>query len=86
MSRGSVPVLDPKDERLYFTGADGRLLAVDTRRGALLGQTPPRLATGRSGYLEKLPAPLPDPRGGRIYAAAPDGSVFAADARNPARW
>ncbi|WP_030023588.1 protein kinase domain-containing protein [Streptomyces monomycini] len=86
VSRGSVPVLDPKDERLYFTGADGRLLAVDTRRGALLGQTPPRLATGRSGYLEKLPAPLPDPRGGRIYAAAPDGSVFAADARNPARW
>ncbi|MEU7188406.1 serine/threonine-protein kinase [Streptomyces sp. NPDC045369] len=86
VSRGSVPVLDPKGERLYFTGADGRLLAVDTRRGALLGQTPPRLATGRSGYLEKLPAPLPDPRGGRIYAAGPDGSVFAADTRSPARW
>ncbi|WP_206504379.1 protein kinase domain-containing protein [Streptomyces chrestomyceticus] len=86
VSRGSEPVLDPKDERLYFTGADGRLLAVDTRRGALLGQTPPRLATGRSGYLEKLPAPLPDPRGDRIYAAAPDGSVFAANAENPARW
>ncbi|MFH8349102.1 PQQ-binding-like beta-propeller repeat protein [Streptomyces sp. NPDC018045] len=86
VSRGSVPVLDPKGERLFFTGADGRLLAVGTRRGALLGQTPPRLATGRSGYLEKLPAPLPDPGRGRIYAAAPDGSVFAADAENPARW
>ncbi|WP_030673337.1 PQQ-binding-like beta-propeller repeat protein [Streptomyces rimosus] len=86
VSRASAPVLAPKHDRLYFTGADGRLLAVDTRRGALLGQTPPRLATGRSGYLEKLPAPLPDPRHGRIYAAAPDGSVFAADAENPARW
>ncbi|KEF06140.1 MULTISPECIES: protein kinase domain-containing protein [Streptomyces] len=86
VSRASAPVLDPRGERLYFTGADGRLLAVDTRRGALLGQTPPRLATGRSGYLEKLPAPLPDPRHGRIYAAAPDGSVFAANAENPARW
>ncbi|MFH8408036.1 PQQ-binding-like beta-propeller repeat protein [Streptomyces sp. NPDC018019] len=86
VSRASAPVLAPADDRLYFTGADGRLLAVDTRRGALLGQTPPRLATGRSGYLEKLPAPLPDPRHGRIYAAAPDGSVFAADATDPARW
>ncbi|MFD7662766.1 PQQ-binding-like beta-propeller repeat protein [Streptomyces sp. NPDC059788] len=86
VSRGSAPVLAPQGDRLYFTGADGRLLAVDTRRGALLGQTPPRLATGRSGYLEKLPAPLPDPRHGRIYAAAPDGSVFAADAEHPARW
>ncbi|MFI0262037.1 PQQ-binding-like beta-propeller repeat protein [Streptomyces sp. NPDC017056] len=86
VSRASAPVLDPKGERLYFTGADGRLLAVETRRGALLGQTPPRLATGRTGYLEKLPAPLPDPRHGRVYAAAPDGTVFAADTENPARW
>ncbi|MFJ6748463.1 PQQ-binding-like beta-propeller repeat protein [Streptomyces sp. NPDC091266] len=85
VSRGSAPVVD--GDRLYFTAADGRLLAVDTRSGAQLGQTRLRLAADRhNGFLETLPAPLVDARHGRIYAAAPDGTVFAAPTKDPAGW
>lgn len=84
VSRGSRPVV--AGDRLYFSAADGRLLAVDTRRGAMLGQTPPRLATGRGGYLENVPPPLVDPGSHRIFAAAPDGTVFGVDTADPGRW
>ncbi|MBM4794258.1 PQQ-binding-like beta-propeller repeat protein [Streptomyces sioyaensis] len=84
VSRGSAPVVS--GGRLYFTAADGRLLAIDTRSGELLGQTPPRMNGRHNGYVESLPAPLVDGRRGRIYAAAPDGSVFSAAAGDPAGW
>ncbi|MFF8788472.1 PQQ-binding-like beta-propeller repeat protein [Streptomyces sp. NPDC015125] len=85
VSQGSAPVVS--GDRLYFTAADGRLLAVDTRSGGLLGQTPPRLDGRRhNGYLQMLPAPQVDAARGRIYAAAPDGTVFAAATGDPAAW
>ncbi|MGW7576771.1 protein kinase domain-containing protein [Streptomyces sp. NPDC054765] len=85
VSRGSAPVVS--GDRLYFTAADGRLLAVDTRSGGLLGQTPPRLDGRRhNGYLQMLPAPQVDAAHGRIYAAAPDGRVFAVAIGDPAAW
>ncbi|MFF4607664.1 serine/threonine-protein kinase [Streptomyces sp. NPDC001339] len=85
VSRGSSLVVS--GDRLYFSAADGRLLAVDTRSGAVIGQTRPRLSADRhNGYLETLPAPLPDTRHDRIYAAAPDGTIFAADTTAPASW
>ncbi|MFE3887628.1 PQQ-binding-like beta-propeller repeat protein [Streptomyces lydicus] len=85
VSRGSAPVVS--DDRLYFTAADGRLLAVDTRNGGLLGQTPPRLDGRRhNGYLQMLPAPQVDAPHDRIYAAAPNGTVFAVASRDPAAW
>ncbi|MGW6570367.1 protein kinase domain-containing protein [Streptomyces sp. NPDC054975] len=79
----SAPVLGP-GERLYFSVADGRLLAVDTGRGALLGQTGPRLRDGRLGYATTVPAPVV--AGGKVFGTAPDGSVFAVDGRDPAGW
>ncbi|MFF7440969.1 protein kinase [Streptomyces sp. NPDC008122] len=79
----SQPVLGPRD-RLYFSVQDGRLLAVDTVRGALVGQTRPRLRNGRLGYAPLVPAPLV--AGDRVFGTAPDGSVFAVDARDPASW
>ncbi|MFF0478052.1 PQQ-binding-like beta-propeller repeat protein [Streptomyces sp. NPDC004284] len=79
----SVPVVGP-GERLYFSASDGRLLAVDTARGALLGQTGPRLRDGRLGYATTVPAPVV--AGGRVFGTAPDGSVFAVDARDPGTW
>ncbi|MGW9440456.1 serine/threonine-protein kinase [Streptomyces sp. NPDC055607] len=79
----SAPVLGPGD-RLYFSVQDGRLLAVDTARGALVGQTRPRLADGRLAYAPLVPEPLV--AGGRVFGTAPDGSVFAVDARDPASW
>ncbi|MER0481801.1 PQQ-binding-like beta-propeller repeat protein [Streptomyces sp. Edi2] len=85
VSRGSAPVVS--GDRLYFTAADGRLLAVDTRNGGLLGQTPPRLDGRRhNGYLQMLPAPQVDAPRGRIYAAAPNGTVFAVATGAPAAW
>ncbi|MGX1756724.1 serine/threonine-protein kinase [Streptomyces lydicus] len=85
VSRGSAPVVS--GDRLYFTAADGRLLAVDTRNGGLLGQTPPRLDGRRhNGYLQMLPAPQVDAPHDRIYAAAPSGTVFAVASRDPAAW
>lgn len=85
VSRGSAPVVS--GDRLYFTAADGRLLAIDTRNGGLLGQTPPRLDGRRhNGYLQMLPAPQVDAPRGRIYAAAPNGTVFAVATGDPAAW
>ncbi|MFC9702068.1 PQQ-binding-like beta-propeller repeat protein [Streptomyces sp. NPDC056943] len=79
----SVPVLGG-DDRLYFSVQDGRLLAVNTRRGALIGQTRPRLRNGRLGYAPMVPEPLV--AGDRVFGTAPDGSVFAVDAREPESW
>ncbi|MCF3146135.1 serine/threonine-protein kinase [Streptomyces platensis] len=84
VSRGSAPVVS--GGRLYFTAADGRLLAVDTASGELLGQTPPRMSGRHNGFVETLPAPRADGPRGRIYAAAPDGTVFAAATKDPAGW
>ncbi|MEU0243122.1 serine/threonine-protein kinase [Streptomyces sp. NPDC006235] len=80
--RGSTPVAD--DRYVYVTAPDGRLLAVDARRGKLVGQTSPRLGE-RS---DRVPAALPEPVlvGDRVYAGAPDGSVFAVSGRDPSVW
>ncbi|MFF0555376.1 PQQ-binding-like beta-propeller repeat protein [Streptomyces sp. NPDC004266] len=79
----STPVLGPGD-RLYFSVQDGRLFAVDTTRGAVIGQTRPRMRNGRLDYAPLVPAPLV--AGDRVFGTAPDGSVFAVDARDPAAW
>ncbi|MFE3518291.1 PQQ-binding-like beta-propeller repeat protein [Streptomyces sp. NPDC059166] len=79
----SAPVLGA-DGRLYFSAADGRLLAVDTEHGTLLGQTRPRLRAGKLGHAWYLPAPVVLGRG--VIGTAPDGSVFAVDAEDPAAW
>jgi outer membrane protein assembly factor BamB len=71
-------------DRLYFIAADGRLLAVDSRRGALVGQTPARLVAGNRGYVAEMPAPVVV--GGAVYAGAPDGTVFALRADAPSQW
>ncbi|GGU92723.1 serine/threonine protein kinase [Streptomyces albospinus] len=85
VSRGSAPIVS--GDRLYFTAADGRLIAVDTTSGALLGQTPPRLAAARhNGFLQALPAPSLDTDRNRIYAASPDGTVFGVPTTDPRRW
>ncbi|MFH8842210.1 PQQ-binding-like beta-propeller repeat protein [Streptomyces sp. NPDC017868] len=83
VSTVSVPVVGPGD-RLYFSASDGRLLAVDTVRGALLGQTGPRLRDGRLKYATTVPAPVV--AGDRVFGTAPDGSVFAVDAGDPGAW
>ncbi|MGW2304352.1 protein kinase domain-containing protein [Streptomyces sp. NPDC001809] len=79
----STPVTGPGD-RLYFSVQDGRLLAVDTARGSLIGQTRPRLLDGRLAYAPLVPPPVV--AGDRVFGTAPDGSVFAVDARDPAAW
>ncbi|MER7989670.1 serine/threonine-protein kinase [Streptomyces noursei] len=85
VSRGSAPVIS--GNHLFFTAADGRLLAVDTTTGALLGQTPPRLSAARhNGFLQAVPAPALDPAHGRVYAASPDGTVFGVATADPGRW
>ncbi|MFI6771124.1 serine/threonine-protein kinase [Streptomyces sp. NPDC050355] len=85
VSRGSAPVVS--GNRLFFTAADGRLLAMDARSGALIGQTPPRLTAARhNGFVESLPAPRVDGARGSVYAAAPDGTVFGAPTKDPAGW
>ncbi|MEV7420322.1 serine/threonine-protein kinase [Streptomyces sp. NPDC089919] len=70
--------------RVYLSAADGRLLAVDGRSGALLGQTRPRPGPGTASVLPTVPTPFV--HGDRVYAGAPDGSVFAVDAREPGGW
>ncbi|MFE7902969.1 PQQ-binding-like beta-propeller repeat protein [Streptomyces sp. NPDC057424] len=82
MMRGSTPVAG--DRHVYVTASDGRLLAVDARRGKLSGQTSPRLGD-RS---DRIPAALPEPVvvGDRVYGSAPDGTVFAVNGRDPAAW
>ncbi|MEU9851086.1 serine/threonine-protein kinase [Streptomyces sp. NPDC047985] len=87
--RTSAPVLAAGDgrgrpDRLYFSAADGRLLAVDTEHGKLLGQTGPRLRNGTLTYASELPAPVAVGRA--VFGTAPDGSVFAVDGEDPARW
>jgi outer membrane protein assembly factor BamB len=82
VSRGSAPVAD--DRHVYFTAADGRLLAVDARNGTLVGQTPARLGTNAGQVTAALPAPLV--LATHIYATAPDGTVFAVAAGDPAGW
>ncbi|MDO0926410.1 serine/threonine-protein kinase [Streptomyces sp. TG1A-8] len=82
VSRGSAPAAD--GARVYFSSADGRLLAVDADGGGLVGQTGARLGEDPSRVVAALPAPVVV--GGRIYAAAPDGTVFALDARDPSAW
>ncbi|MEU9319353.1 PQQ-binding-like beta-propeller repeat protein [Streptomyces sp. NPDC048295] len=81
--RTSAPVLGAGG-RLYFSAADGRLMAVDTAHGKLLGQTGPRLRNGRLTYSSALPAPVA--AGRTVFGTAPDGSVFAVDGQDPARW
>ncbi|WP_406474887.1 protein kinase domain-containing protein [Streptomyces sp. NBC_01615] len=70
--------------RLYLTAADGRLLAVDTAHGTLLGQTKARLGDKRGSLVSALPAPLA--ANNKVYSTAPDGTLFAVDARDPSAW
>ncbi|MFF7937731.1 PQQ-binding-like beta-propeller repeat protein [Streptomyces sp. NPDC007940] len=82
VSRGSVPVAD--GSHVFLTASDGRLLAVDARKGTLTGQTPVRLGTDASDVIATLPEPVLAHH--RVYATAPDGTVFAMDAREPSVW
>ncbi|MEU3982613.1 serine/threonine-protein kinase [Streptomyces sp. NPDC026672] len=82
VARGSAPVAD--GDHVFFTAADGRLIAVDARSGRLVGQTPPRLGSDAGRVPGTLPAPLLTPT--HVYAAAPDGTVFAVDGRDPSGW
>ena len=80
--RGSTPVAG--DRYVYVATSDGRLLAVDARRGKLAGQTSPLLGD-RS---DRIPAVLPEPVvvGDRVYGSAPDGTVVAVNGSDPAAW
>ncbi|MEU9291063.1 serine/threonine-protein kinase [Streptomyces sp. NPDC048275] len=82
VSRGSAPVADT--EHVYFTAADGRLLAVDAAKGKLVGQTRTRLGA----EADRVPAALSPPlvTGGRVYASAPDGTVFGVAGDDPSAW
>jgi len=82
VSRGSEPVADGR--HVYFTAADGRLLAVDARKGKLVGQTRPRLGADSDRVTATLSRPVIV--NGRVYASAPDGTVFGVDGRNPSGW
>ncbi|MET9410723.1 serine/threonine-protein kinase [Streptomyces sp. NPDC002935] len=82
VSWSSAPTLAA--DRLYLSAVDGRLLAIDTAHGALLGQTRARLGGKQGSLVNVLPAPLAADH--HIYATAPDGSLFAVDARNPSGW
>ncbi|MEF9911623.1 PQQ-binding-like beta-propeller repeat protein [Streptomyces sp. NBC_01685] len=83
VSTTSAPVVGAGG-RLYFSAADGRLLAVDTEHGTLLGQTRPRLREGKLSHASSLPSPVV--LGRSVIGTAPDGSVFAVDADDPAHW
>ncbi|MET8945265.1 PQQ-binding-like beta-propeller repeat protein [Streptomyces sp. NPDC004542] len=80
--RGSTPVAD--GGHVYVSTPDGRLLAVDARTGALVGQTRARLGTRADRVTATLPEPVVIK--GRVYASAPDGTVFAVDGHDPAGW
>ncbi|MFF4059054.1 serine/threonine-protein kinase [Streptomyces sp. NPDC001668] len=82
VSRGSVPVAD--GSHVFLTASDGRLLAVDARKGILTGQTRVRLGVDASDVIATLPRPVLAAH--HIYATAPDGTVFALDAREPSAW
>ncbi|WP_371654024.1 MULTISPECIES: protein kinase domain-containing protein [unclassified Streptomyces] len=75
-ARASRPVAG--GGRVYVTASDGRLLAVDAGRGVLVGQTGPRMASGRDTFAASLGAPVLS--GGRVFGSAPDGAVFGVDA------
>jgi outer membrane protein assembly factor BamB len=81
VARSSEPVAD--DRHVYFTTADGRLLALDARKGRLAGGTSPRL-----GDIDRVVAALATPVvvEGRVCAGSPDGTVFGVAAGNPAGW
>ncbi|MFG3407714.1 protein kinase [Streptomyces sp. NPDC048142] len=83
VGRASAPVLG-EGGHLYFSAADGRLLAVDTVRGALVGQTRARLSGGKLAHASDLPAPVT--AGRLVVGTAPDGSVFAVDGLAPGGW
>ncbi|WP_405671111.1 serine/threonine-protein kinase [Streptomyces sp. NBC_01530] len=82
VNRGSEPVADSR--HVYVTTADGRLLAVDARKGTFAGQTPPRLGVNSGQVVASLPRPVII--GTHVYATAPDGTVFGVDARKPSAW
>ncbi|MEU9255914.1 serine/threonine-protein kinase [Streptomyces sp. NPDC048270] len=82
VAAASRPVVD--DGRLFLMAADGRLIAVDARAGRLVGQTDPRMGTGRGTYTATVPAPVV--ADGRVFGSAPDGSVFGVAAGDPAGW
>ncbi|MCX4780218.1 protein kinase domain-containing protein [Streptomyces sp. NBC_01264] len=82
LAQASRPVF--ADGRVYLSASDGRLLAVDAGTGKLLGQTKPRMGSGKATFAASLPAPVVGD--GRVYASAPDGSVFAVAAGDPAGW
>ncbi|MDH6586402.1 serine/threonine protein kinase/outer membrane protein assembly factor BamB [Streptomyces sp. SAI-133] len=82
VSRGSVPV--PDGRHVFVAASDGRLLAVDARKGTLAGQTPARLGPDAGDVVATLPRPIL--AGRHVYATAPDGTVFAVAARTPSDW
>ena len=82
VSRGSAPVADAA--HVYITAADGRLLAVDARKGRFLEQTRPRLGKNAGQVTAALPGPVLAHN--HVYATAPDGTVFAVNARKPSAW
>ncbi|MEI5525133.1 serine/threonine-protein kinase [Streptomyces brasiliscabiei] len=81
VARSSAPVAD--DRYVYFTSSDGRLLAVDLRKGRVGGDTPSRL-----GDSQRVTASLPEPVviDGRVCAGALDGTVLGLDGNDPAGW
>ncbi|WP_326579287.1 serine/threonine-protein kinase [Streptomyces sp. NBC_00481] len=81
VSRSSAPVAD--DRHVYFTSSDGRLLAVDVRKGGISGDTPSRL-----GKSDRVTAALPEPViiDGRVCVGALDGTVLGLDGTDPASW
>ncbi|WP_371578118.1 serine/threonine-protein kinase [Streptomyces sp. NBC_01314] len=81
VARGSAPVAD--DRHVYFTSSDGRLLAVDARKGRISGDTASRL-----GNSDRVTAALPEPViiDGRVCVGALDGTVLGLDGSDPASW
>ncbi|MFJ6832261.1 PQQ-binding-like beta-propeller repeat protein [Streptomyces sp. NPDC091209] len=82
VSKASAPTV--AERRLYLTAVDGRLIAVDTGRGALLGQTEARPGSDRGSLVSALPAPVAADN--HVYATTPDGSLIAVGARDPSAW
>ncbi|MHB9753128.1 protein kinase domain-containing protein [Streptomyces sp. BYX5S] len=76
VSRGSAPAVDPSSNRVYVTAPDGRLLAVDRRRGRPVGQSSPHPAERSDRVVADLPAPVVHDR--RVFGSAPDGTVSGA--------